>query len=104
MAVRIQRIGDSWPNNIQRNVIEWWRIDDDAAGTVTAGSIELKNQAGPPAIVMGAAAKPLAAIGCPYVINNPTLPTRTITLHYPALTVAGSALVVQVIYEPGPAS
>jgi hypothetical protein len=101
MAVRIQRIGDSWPNNIQRNVIEWWRIDDDAGSTVTAGNIELKNQAGPPAIVMGAAARPLAAIGCPYVINATT---KLITLYYPALTVAGQALVVQVIYEPGPAS
>lgn len=100
MAVRIQRVGDSWPNNIQRNVIEWWRIDDDAAGTVTAGSIELKNQAGPPAIVMGAGARPLAAIGCPYTINATT---KLITLAYPALA-AGQALVVEVIYEPGPAS
>jgi hypothetical protein len=103
MAVRIQRIGDSWPNHIERNVIEWWRIDDDAAGAVTAGSIELKNQAGPPAIVMGAAARPLAAIGCPYVINSPTPTSRTITLAYPALA-AGQSLVVEVIYEPGPAS
>jgi hypothetical protein len=100
MAVRIQRIGDSWPNHIERNVIEWWRIDDDAGGAVIAGTIELKNQVGPPAIVMGAAAKPLAAIGCPYAINATT---GLITLGYPALG-AGSSLVVEVIYQPGPAS
>lgn len=87
MAVRAVKVGDLGPNHIERNIVEFWKVDDDAGGAVASAPIALAT----------AGRRAIGAVGCPFTLDA----NKRITI-IPYAIAAGQASVYMIIFEAGP--
>ena len=89
MALRIVKVGEPWPQHRERNLIELWKVDDDAGGTVAVNTLA--------AIPCGNKV-PIGATGVSATFNTST---KVLSVACPAVAAGGWAL-IEVIFQPGP--